>query len=72
VAAYFEAYAKKFNAPIRTGVEVKKVQRNVGRPGFTIQASQGVIEANRVVAVTGPFQPDLAENIARGDENYLA
>src|SRR6218665_3864558 len=55
VAAYFEAYAEKFEAPIRTGVEVKKVVRNADRPGFTIETSEGVIEANRVVAATGPF-----------------
>ena len=46
VADYFEAYAKKFEAPIRTGVEVKKVARNAGRQGFTIETSEGVIEAN--------------------------
>ena len=28
VAAYFEAYAKKINAPIRTGVDVTSVTRN--------------------------------------------
>jgi putative flavoprotein involved in K+ transport len=56
VADYFEAYARKFKAPIRTGVEVKKVERNVGRLGFQVETSQGVIEARRVVAATGPFQ----------------
>jgi len=56
VADYFEAYADKFGAPIRTGVEVQQVERNADRPGFTIETSEGVIEANRVVAATGPFQ----------------
>lgn len=46
VADYFEAYARKFNAPIRTGVDVTSVVRNVGRPGFTVHTSEGVIEAN--------------------------
>lgn len=68
VAAYFEAYAKKINAPIRTGVEVKKVVRNVGRPGFTVETSTGVIEANRVVAATGPFQRPLIPAVAPKDE----
>lgn len=68
VAAYFEAYAKKFNAPIRTGVEVKRVERNAGRPGFTIDTSEGVIEANRVVAATGPFQRPVIPPIAPDDE----
>ena len=69
VAAYFEAYAKKFNAPIRTGVEVKKVVRNTDRPGFTIETSEGVIQANRVVTATGPFQRPVIPPIAPKDEN---
>ncbi|GGX96230.1 hypothetical protein GCM10007160_24660 [Litchfieldella qijiaojingensis] len=68
IADYFEAYAKKFDAPIRTGVDVKKVERNVGRPGFTIETSEGVIEANRVVAATGPFQRPVIPPIAPEDE----
>ena len=70
VADYFEAYARKFNAPIRTGVEVKKVQRNVGRPGFTIETSEGVIEASRVIAATGPFQRPVIPPIAPNDERF--
>ncbi|WP_455925087.1 flavin-containing monooxygenase [Pseudomonas putida] len=64
VADYFEAYARQFNAPIRTGVDVKKVQRNVGRPGFTVETSEGIIQARRVVAATGPFQRPVIPPIA--------
>ncbi len=71
VADYFEAYAKKFDAPIRTGVEVKKVERNVGRPGFTIETSKGSIEAKRVVAATGPFQHPVIPPIAPKDDNLM-
>lgn len=56
VADYFVAYAKQIDAPIRSGVEVRLVQRNVGRPGFRVETSDGVIEANSIVAATGPFQ----------------
>jgi len=49
---------------VRTGVEVTQVQRNVGRPGFTIETSDGVIEANNVVVATGPFQRPLIPTIA--------
>ena len=42
--------------PIRCGVEVKEVRKNEGRPGFRVETSEGVIEANSVVAATGPFQ----------------
>ncbi|QLF93441.1 NAD(P)-binding domain-containing protein [Pseudomonas sp. ABC1] len=67
IADYFEAYARQFNAPIRTGVEVLKVERNVGRPGFRVETSDGVIEARRVVAATGPFQRPLIPAIAPAD-----
>ncbi|MCY1265963.1 flavin-dependent oxidoreductase [compost metagenome] len=68
VAAYFEAYAKTFDAPIRTGVEVKSVVRNADRPGFTIETSEGVIEARRVVSATGPFQRPIIPPIAPKDD----
>lgn len=71
VATYFEAYAKKFNAPIRTGVEVKSVVRNSDRPGFTVETSQGTIEANRLVAATGPFQRPVIPAIAPKDDRLL-
>jgi putative flavoprotein involved in K+ transport len=69
VADYFEAYARKYNAPIRTGVEVKKVERNIGRPGFTVETSEGLILANRVVAATGPFHSPVIPPIAPRDQN---
>lgn len=56
VADYFAAYARKIGAPVRCGVEVREVRRNQGHPGFVVTTSQGVIEAERVVAATGPFQ----------------
>lgn len=56
VADYFVAFAKKIEAPIRCGVEVLKVERNAGRPGFRVETSEGAIEAERIVAATGPFQ----------------
>lgn len=71
VADYFEAYARMIDAPIRTGVEVKKVVRNADRPGFTVETSEGVILANRVVAATGPFQRPVIPAIAPQDESLL-
>ena len=64
VADYFNDYARKFNAPIRTGVDVTKVTANINCPGFTVETSKGVIEANRVVAATGPFQVPVIPSIA--------
>jgi putative flavoprotein involved in K+ transport len=56
VADYFEAYAKKFHAPIRTGVEVNSVTRLATDSGFRVETSAGEIFAKYVVAATGPFQ----------------
>jgi len=56
VADYFEAYAKHINAPIRCGVDVKSVRRKPNSDRFTVETSDGVIEADQVVAATGPFQ----------------
>ncbi|WP_285489144.1 flavin-containing monooxygenase [Amycolatopsis taiwanensis] len=56
VADYLAAYAKMIDAPIRCGVEVTSVTRHVGRPGFRVETSDGVIDARYVVAATGPFQ----------------
>ncbi len=67
VADYFVSYAEQFNAPIRTGVEVKKVTRNADRQGFTVETSEGVYEANRIVAATGPFQRPVIPPIAPAD-----
>ncbi|MFT4066923.1 flavin-containing monooxygenase [Paraburkholderia sp.] len=67
VADYFETYARKFDAPIRTGVEVTGVARRTGRPGFTVETSDGTIEAGRVVVATGPFQRPVIPPIAPRD-----
>lgn len=56
VADYLEAYAKKIDAPVRCGVEVTSVARLEGKTGFRAETSEGVIEAENVVAATGPFQ----------------
>lgn len=56
VADYFVAYARKIAAPIRCGVDVKRVERKIGRSGFRVDTSNGAIEADYVVAATGAFQ----------------
>ncbi len=56
VADYFEAYAEKIAAPVRCGVEVRSVVKNIGRPGFRTETSEGTVESRFVVAATGPFQ----------------
>lgn len=56
VADYFVAYAEEYAVPVRCGVEVLSVRRNVGRPGFLVETSAGSYEARYVVAATGSFQ----------------
>ena len=56
VTRYFEQYAKQINAPIRCGVEVKSVRRKSAARGFDIETSEGRLEAENIVAATGPFQ----------------
>lgn len=67
VADYLVAYADMINAPIRCGVEVREVRRNVGRPGFRVETSDGVIEANSVVAATGSFQIPMIPDLVPAD-----
>lgn len=67
IADYMNDYAEMIKAPIRTGVEVTKAYRNVGRPGFTVETSQGVIEANTIVAATGAFQHPIIPPVIPAD-----
>ncbi len=71
VADYFVEYAEMIKAPIRCGVEVLDVQKNIGKPGFTANTSQGVVEANSVIAATGPFQRPIIPPVVPEDANVL-
>jgi putative flavoprotein involved in K+ transport len=71
VADYLVAYAKKISAPIRCGVEVLSVERRIGRPGFRLETSAGMIEANSVVAATGAFQRPIIPEIVPTDTDVL-
>ena len=71
VADYFVAYAKQIDAPIRCGVEVMDVHRNVGRPGFRVETSVDVVEANNVVAATGPFQRPVIPPVVPEDAEIM-
>ena len=60
-------YAAAMNAPIREATEVVGLDGRDDHDGFVITTSDGVLEAERVVLATGPFQlpfiPDLAKGI---------
>ena len=71
VADYFVAYAARFDAPIRSGVEVTEVAPLAGRPGFRLQTSEGPMEARHVVAATGPFQRPAIPPVLPADTGPL-
>lgn len=56
VVEYFEAYAEKFNVPVRCGVNVERVYRPNGALHYCIETSDGNYEAENVIAATGAFQ----------------
>ena len=63
IIKFIEAYAAFVAPPIRCGVEVTRLRRRAGAPGFVAETADGTIEANHVVVATGPYQraliPDL-------------
>ncbi|MDT5334547.1 MAG: putative flavoprotein involved in transport [Mycobacterium sp.] len=59
VADYLSAYAKRIDAPIRTGIEVTSVRKIDGRAGFRVETSEATIDARYVVAATGAFQKPI-------------
>lgn len=62
VVAYLEQYAAMNGTPIRTGVDVTEITL-MENGAFRAVTSDGVIEANNVVAATGPFQRPLIPTV---------
>jgi putative flavoprotein involved in K+ transport len=54
VVEYLESYARRFNPPVQTGVEVSAVRENA--EGFALETSRGPLAARNVVVATGAFQ----------------
>jgi putative flavoprotein involved in K+ transport len=69
MADYFVAYAERIKAPIRCGVEVRSVCKQ--GDGFRIETSEGVMEAQNVVAATGPFQRPVIPTVVPAEEGLL-
>jgi len=66
VVAYFEAYTKRYNLPVRYGVEVFSVEQY--QDGFLVKTSQGDFRSANVVIAVGFYQqprmPDFSKNCA--------
>lgn len=56
VVRYFEEYAQKIAAPIRTSVTVHTVQKLENSLDFHVDTDQGAYCARNIIAATGPFQ----------------
>jgi putative flavoprotein involved in K+ transport len=65
---YITAYANFVAPPLRCGVEVTRLRSRDNDPGFVVETSDGVIEADNIVVATGPYQrpviPDVRRDIA--------
>ena len=70
VADYFVDYARMIDAPIRCCVEVRKVEKLVGRPGFRVETSKGEIEARSVVVATGAFHHPVIPDLVPRDSGF--
>ncbi|MDE0678029.1 MAG: NAD(P)/FAD-dependent oxidoreductase [Acidimicrobiaceae bacterium] len=71
VADYFAAYARKIDAPVRCGVEVRSVHRSAGRLGFRVETSDGTYDASSIVAATGPFQRPVIPTVVPDDAGVV-
>jgi putative flavoprotein involved in K+ transport len=71
VADYFAAYADMIAAPVRCGVEVTKVKRLAGRPGFKVETLQDAIEAKSVIVATGAFHHPVIPDLVPPDAGVL-
>lgn len=62
MADYLEAYAKRFDLPVRSGLRVESLSHRAGR--YSIQAGEHVFEADQVVVAMSNYQkprwPELA------------
>ncbi|MGK7909813.1 MAG: MSMEG_0569 family flavin-dependent oxidoreductase [Synechococcus sp.] len=67
IVKYLEDYARSFNAPLKEGVEVTKVQRDGENQGYQVSTSIGDFTAHSVVVATGGYHtpniPRIAERL---------
>ena len=68
MADYLEAYATRFDLPVRRGLQVEAVTKNADR--FVVIANDHRFEADNVVLATGGYQaayvPDFADELDAG------
>jgi putative flavoprotein involved in K+ transport len=64
MAGYLRAYAQRFDLPVRTGVEVRRLTGTAG--AFVAETSQGTVRAQHVVLASGPFSRPHVPRAAAG------
>jgi putative flavoprotein involved in K+ transport len=62
LADYLEAYAARFDLPVRTGVAVTRLSR--AEHGYLVETDDGLIEAHDVVIASGTFQEPIIPEFA--------
>ena len=69
IADFVAGYAEFIKAPVRCGVEVKKLRRT--DRGFAAETAGGQITADNVVAATGPYQYPAPPPFVFRNDNLL-
>ena len=63
VIEYFEKFAKKINAPVRTNVVAEEATKNNIKDEFNVKTSDGLIKCKNIVVATGAFQKPVTPSI---------
>ncbi len=63
IVDFIAAYADLVAPPIRCGVEVTRLRRDDGGPGFVAETPAGAMAAANVVVATGPYQRALVPDL---------
>jgi len=56
VVSYLEAYADRFDPPLRFGVEVTAVEENEAGEGYLVHTDDEIYQADNVIVTVGTFQ----------------
>ncbi len=68
IVAYFEGYIKKFNLPVRYGVQVTAVEHLISNNKYQVTTNGEIFRADHIVVATGLFQgpkkPVFAANLS--------
>jgi putative flavoprotein involved in K+ transport len=68
IVAYFENYVKRFNLPVRYGVQVTAVEHLISNNKYQVTTNGEIFRADHIVVATGLFQgpkkPAFAANLS--------